>query len=250
VSPHGVNDQLGACVGAATAATAVASAPVTGVVGIVPAAGRGERLGGAIPKALRVVDGRTLLDRALDALLAVCEHVVVAVPAGVALDLPSAVSVVPGGATRSDSVRAALAAALLIVPDAEYVLVHDAARPDTPVAVSERVLGALRAGAQAVIPVLPVVDTIKSVDADGRVVATPDRAALRIVQTPQGFTTAVLVAAHRGEADATDDAGLVEALGIAVHTVPGDPAAAKVTTTPDIAALEARLAARAAPSPA
>jgi 2-C-methyl-D-erythritol 4-phosphate cytidylyltransferase len=89
--------------------------------------------------------------------------------------------------------------------------------------------------------VLPVVDTVKQVDADGVVLATPDRAALRVVQTPQGFDAAVLLRAHEAGSDATDDAGLVERLGVPVVTVPGHPDAMKITTKFDLAVAEALL---------
>ncbi|BDD80852.1 2-C-methyl-D-erythritol 4-phosphate cytidylyltransferase [Tsukamurella pulmonis] len=145
--------------------------------------------------------------------------------------------VVVGGAERTDSVRAGLAAA----GDAELVLVHDAARPMTPPAMIVRVVDALRAGASAVIPVLPVADTVKRVDADGAVLATVDRADLRAVQTPQGFTAASLRTAYDaapGEL-ATDDAGLVERAGGTVVTVAGDPLAMKITTAFDLRVAQA-----------
>jgi 2-C-methyl-D-erythritol 4-phosphate cytidylyltransferase len=135
-------------------------------------------------------------------------------------------------------VRAGLAA---LAPVPRYVLVHDAARPLAPTALAERVLAALHDGADAVVPVLPLVDTVKQVDGAGFVVATLDRASLRVVQTPQGFRASVLIAAHAHAADATDDAALVEALGVPVWTVPGDPVAGKVTTPTDLARLESGL---------
>jgi 2-C-methyl-D-erythritol 4-phosphate cytidylyltransferase len=123
--------------------------------------------------------------------------------------------------------------------------VHDAARCLTPVPVVEAVVAALHAGAEAVVPVLPVADTVKEVDGD-RVVATLDRAALRVVQTPQGFRRDVLERAHAsGQPALTDDAGLVEALGGAVTTVAGSEEAFKVTRPIDLLLAEAVLAARA-----
>jgi 2-C-methyl-D-erythritol 4-phosphate cytidylyltransferase len=150
------------------------------------------------------------------------------VPADIRLDL------VAGGTTRQASVAAALA----VTPAAfEYVLVHDAARAFVPPELVERVITALRAGHQAVIPVLEVVDTIKRVDPAGHVLGTVDRSVLRRVQTPQGFHRDVLVAGHRGAAligDAlTDDAGLVELLGVKVFCVPGSEAAMKITRPAD-----------------
>jgi 2-C-methyl-D-erythritol 4-phosphate cytidylyltransferase len=194
-------------------------------------------LGGSVPKALRELGGRSLLSWAVDALLPICDVVIVAAPmdalAQVRADVPGAV-VVSGGAERSDSVRACLAA---LPEDIEYVLVHDAARPLAPTSLAAAVLAALVDGAEAVVPVLAVADTIKSVDADGWVTGTLDRSGLRIVQTPQGFTRELLVRAHAAGADATDDAGLVERLGARVRTVPGDPAAVKVTVAADLVTL-------------
>jgi len=112
--------------------------------------------------------------------------------------------------------------------------VHDAARPLASSNLAARVLAALRSGAQAVVPVIPVVDTIKVVDEAGWVSSTPLRAQLRAVQTPQGFARDVLDAAHASAADATDDAALVELLGVKVFTVPGEDAATKVTTPADL----------------
>jgi 2-C-methyl-D-erythritol 4-phosphate cytidylyltransferase len=157
----------------------------------------------------------------------------------------SDVVVVTGGATRQDSVARAL---LTLPSDVDVVLVHDAARPLVPVEVVSAVVAAVRSGHSAVVPVLPVVDTIKRVDADDVVTATVDRAPLRAVQTPQGFDRAVLQKAHAssdldGEA-ITDDAGLVERLGIAVHVVPGHEEAFKVTRPFDVVIAEAVLARR------
>ncbi|HVU71664.1 MAG TPA: 2-C-methyl-D-erythritol 4-phosphate cytidylyltransferase [Mycobacteriales bacterium] len=211
------------------------------VVALVPAAGRGERFGGDVPKALVELAGEPLVVHAVRALLSsrAVTQVVVAAPPELLADvqrlLPGAV-VVAGGATRVASVAAALAAA---DADADVVLVHDAARPLAPPDLVDRVAGVVLDGAPAVIPVVPVVDTVKRVDAAGRVLDTVDRADLRAVQTPQGFRRDVLVAAHARAAadgeDATDDAGLVERIGIEVVTVPGDERAFKVTTPHDLA---------------
>jgi 2-C-methyl-D-erythritol 4-phosphate cytidylyltransferase len=152
-----------------------------------------------------------------------------------------AVHVLAGGAERTDSVRLALEYALREIPDTSIVLVHDAARAFTPGEVVRRVVEAVEAGHPAVIPVLPMADTVKQVDADGVVIATPDRAALRIVQTPQGFTADVLLRAHASGIQATDDAGLVERLGVPVTTVEGHANAMKITTPFDLAVAEALL---------
>ncbi|WP_307723834.1 2-C-methyl-D-erythritol 4-phosphate cytidylyltransferase [Terrabacter aerolatus] len=213
---------------------------------MVVAAGSGSRLGAAVPKAFVPLAGVPLLGHALRGVLscaAVSEVVVVAPPAHrgdaetladeVCRELGSTtrVTVVPGGAERGDSVAAGLG---VLGDDVEVVLVHDAARCLTPVAVFDRVVAAVAAGAVAVVPGTAVVDTVKQVDADGLVVATPERASLRAVQTPQGFRREVLERAHAVSSDATDDAGLVERLGERVLVVEGDPRALKVTTPADL----------------
>lgn len=143
----------------------------------------------------------------------------------------SRVTAVVGGAERGDSVAAGLRA---LGGEVGIVLVHDAARCLTPVEVFDRVVAAVAGGAVAVVPGTSVVDTIKQVDDAGFVVGTPDRAALRAVQTPQGFRRDVLERAHAVSSDATDDAGLVERLGERVLVVEGDPRALKVTTPADL----------------
>lgn len=207
-------------------------------VAIVSAAGSGERLGAGIPKAYVELCGQTMLERSVDGLLrsGVIDRVVVAVPADrvaeTATLMAGRATVVAGGAERYDTVRLALDK----IGDPEFVLVHDAARPLTPVDQIHRVVAALADGQRAVIPVLPVVDTIKAVDANGVVLGTPERSGLRAVQTPQGFTTELLRRAYQraGTIAATDDASLVENLGTPVHTVAGDPLAFKVTTALDL----------------
>jgi 2-C-methyl-D-erythritol 4-phosphate cytidylyltransferase len=153
-------------------------------------------------------------------------------------DALGATVVVAGGATRADSVRAGLA----VVPaDADVVVVHDAARPLAGPALFAAVVDAVRAGdADGVVPVVPVADTLKRVDGS-RVVATVDRDDLVAVQTPQGFAADALRTAHRGAGDATDDAGLLEAAGLVVVTVPGDPRNLKLTRPEDLALAEALL---------
>ncbi|MGW3043129.1 2-C-methyl-D-erythritol 4-phosphate cytidylyltransferase [Kitasatospora sp. NPDC001159] len=243
-----------------------ASAAVAAAV--VPAAGRGERLGPGAPKALRELGGVPLLVHAVRALARsrAVGLVVVAAPAdGVAevvalLDSHGLdgkdIRVVAGGATRQESVRLGLAA---IPEDVEIVLVHDAARPLVPVEVVDAVAAAVRAGAEAVVPAVPLADTVKRVEPNpGRpepVVDTPERATLRAVQTPQGFDRATLVEVHAkalaeeaaGGADApavTDDAGLVERYGGRVVVVPGHEEAFKVTRPLDLVLAEAVLARR------
>jgi 2-C-methyl-D-erythritol 4-phosphate cytidylyltransferase len=214
---------------------------LTGTVAVVPAAGSGERLAAGVPKAFYELDGRTLVERAVDGLLesGVVDRVVVAVPADrtdrAKLILGRDATVVAGGANRGDSVSLALAA----VSDGEqpdFVLVHDAARALTPPDLVVRVVEALRAGHPAVVPALPVSDTIKAVDANGAVLGTPERAGLRAVQTPQGFSTELLLRAYQqaGSVDFTDDASLVEHIGGQVQVVYGDPLAFKITTRLDL----------------
>lgn len=143
-----------------------------------------------------------------------------------------ALRVVPGGAERGDSVAAGMAG---LSQQTDTVLVHDAARALAPAEIYGRIIRALRSGAGAVVPGLPVIDTIKQVDADGIVLGTPERSTLRLIQTPQGFRRDVLERAHAASSDATDDAGLVERLGESVIVVPGDELARKITTPDDLA---------------
>nr|WP_159801704.1 2-C-methyl-D-erythritol 4-phosphate cytidylyltransferase [Arthrobacter zhaoguopingii] len=211
---------------------------------VIVAAGSGQRLGHGIPKARVLCGGLTLLERSLRSVLdsGVAAEIAVVIPAGdavlrsVAEGLPGAVPVrvVDGGASRAGSVRAGIAA---LSTDAPVILVHDAARALTPPEVFRRVVSRLRAGADAVVPVVPVADTVKAVRG-GRVEGTPDRNGLRAVQTPQGFTARLLREAHAGTGAGdpliTDDAMLIEATGTPVVTVEGDPAAFKVTTPLDL----------------
>ncbi len=216
---------------------------------IIPAAGSGERLGGAVPKAFLCLGDRSLLERSAAMVGDLVDLLVVAVAAELTETAASQLNgvaarcvVVVGGARRQDSVAAGLAA---LPADIDIVLVHDAARPLMPVAVGRAVLAAVQAGAAAVVPVLPVTDTLKSVDTDGRVVSTIVRSGLVAVQTPQGFQRRVLDLAHRADTgDVTDDAAMVEALGFEVRTVPGDLAGFKITTPYDVVLAEAVLAPR------
>ena len=242
---------------------------------LIPAAGSGTRLGAGLPKAFVPLAGRTLLARAVDGAVrsGVVDTIVIAAPAHLlqeaediartaaelvvtdpdqgtsgrglgSTDAPEAVAagpapvtirVVAGGEDRTVSVAAALAA----VPEAETVLVHDAARCLTPVDVFHRVHAALQSGARAVVPVLPVTDTVRTQADDGTLRGGLDRASLRRVQTPQGFRRAVLHAAHTVHLDdpdpvLTDDAGLVERIGTALTAVDGDEASLKITHPLDL----------------
>ncbi|MQY13096.1 2-C-methyl-D-erythritol 4-phosphate cytidylyltransferase [Streptomyces sp. RB5] len=230
---------------------------------VIPAAGRGVRLGPGAPKALRALNGTPMLVHAVRAMArarAVSLVVVVAPPEDAAVaevralcaDVTSGadVVVVAGGDTRQESVARGLAA---LPADVDVVLVHDAARPLVPVDTVEAVAAAVRAGAPAVVPALPLADTVKQIAAappgdPEPVVATPDRSLLRAVQTPQGFDRAVLAAAHEkitvaGDG-ATDDAGMVERLGEPVVLIPGHEEAFKVTRPLDLVLAEAVLARR------
>ena len=238
------------------------SGPGTGarpraLVGIIPAGGSGERLrpglaengrGGAPPppKAFTVVAGRPLLDWSLDVISAVCDRVVVAVPAG--YEAPP--DRVRGGPSRSASVRWALEA----VPEARTVVVHDAARPLLTRDLVDRCLAALHdGGVDGVIAAAPVIDTVKEADSHGRVLRTLDRSALWTVQTPQVFPAEVLRHALDVEesqlAAATDDASLVEAAGGSVTVVEAPHENLKVTTALDLTVAEGLLAARSPSAP-
>ena len=202
---------------------------------IIAGAGMGHRLGAEIPKALIQIQGITLLERAFISLSKVVDEIVITAPAGYEEQFKAIVGqsaeVVTGGVLRSDSIRVALKA---LSPSVESVLIHDAARALASSALAARVLDELRSGQSAVIPVLKVIDTIKEIDRDGFVRATPDRSSLVAAQTPQGFNRQVLERAHSASDDATDDAALVEAIGVKVKTIEGEASAFKITTKEDI----------------
>lgn len=219
------------------------------VLALVPAAGEGLRLAAGTAKALVRLGGVPLVVRAVGGLLAsgAVSGVVVAVrdaDLGLARELlpDGRVEVMTGGADRSASVRAALVHGLRHRPGTSTVLVHDAARALTPPSLVVRLVEAVAAGAAAVVPVLPLADTVKRVDGSGAVLATMDRSVLRAVQTPQAFEVSVLRRAYDladpTDHTATDDAGLVERLGEPVHTVPGEPLAFKITTPWDLRVAE------------
>ena len=205
------------------------------IAAIVAAAGSGERFGAPIPKVLIQLGDRTLLEHAISSLSAVVDQIVVTAPAGFEAQIRELVgdgiTVVTGGATRSDSVRAGLAA----IQGAEYVLVHDAARALATRELAASVVAALKDGDVAVVPALPVIDTLQSVGADGYVVNAIDRAPLRRVQTPQGFSYSLLSAIHQGADDATDDSTLALQAGHKVRMIAGEERALKITTPSDLA---------------
>lgn len=199
------------------------------VVGIVPAAGSGTRLGAPGPKAFVPFRGRPLLEWSVDALRAVCERVVVAVPAG--HEQPP--DRVTGGPSRSASVRLALEAA----PEARVVVVHDAARPLVTPELVRRCVEALE-GVDGAIAAAPVTDTVKEAGDDQLVVRTLDRSRLWAVQTPQVFRADALRRALDVDdatlAAATDDAALVEAIGGTIRLVEAPQENIKITRPADL----------------
>lgn len=214
------------------------------VAGIVVAAGAGQRMGAGRPKAMLEIGGRPLYRLAADALTqGGCGRVVIVVPpdgdwvAQVSAAEPSAI-VVPGGATRQESVFCGLQ--VLHDDPPGVVLVHDAARALAPPVVVSRVVESVIAGHRVVTPVVPVVDTIRQVRGDDS--ALLDRAELRAVQTPQGFAFETLWQAHQAAvasgAVSTDDVSLCELLGQRVWLVDGDQMAFKITTSVDLAVAE------------
>jgi 2-C-methyl-D-erythritol 4-phosphate cytidylyltransferase len=209
---------------------------------IVVAAGRGSRYGA--PKQLAPLGGRRVLDWSLAAAEAACDGVVLVVAAEQQAEVEATFGcarggpvVVTGATSRSGSVRNGLAA---VPASADVVVVHDAARPLATPQLFARVVEAVRAGSDAAVPAVPVVDTLRHVDG-----GTVDREQLVAVQTPQAFRAQALRDAHRGAAEATDDASLVELAGGKVVVVPGEPANRKITTPIDLVIAEALLQGRA-----
>jgi 2-C-methyl-D-erythritol 4-phosphate cytidylyltransferase/2-C-methyl-D-erythritol 2,4-cyclodiphosphate synthase len=225
-----------------------------GVAAIVVAAGQGLRAGGDVPKQFRRVGGETILRRTLARFLEVPEigaiqpvtrpqdqALVAQALSGLAVRPP-----VPGGSMRQDSVRAGLKALEALAPD--IVLIHDAARPFASTALITRAIDTTRRTGAA-IPGIAVADTVKGVDGDGGVIETLDRSRLRLIQTPQGFTFAPLLAAHRraaaeGRTDFTDDAALAEWAGMRVTVFAGEPGNIKMTNPEDFVRIEAMQAAQ------
>jgi 2-C-methyl-D-erythritol 4-phosphate cytidylyltransferase len=210
------------------------------IVGIVPAAGSGERLGSDGPKAFVVCGGRPLIEWSLDALRAVCDRVVVAAPDGY---VDESRDFVRGGAVRSESVLRALSHA----PEATVAVVHDAARPLLTPDLVRACIDAL-SGVDGAIAAAPMTDTVKEADGSGRVVATLDRSVLWRIQTPQVFRADVLRAAldvpDDALAAATDDAALVEAAGGVVRVVEAPAENIKVTRPVDLRLAEMLLSDR------
>lgn len=205
---------------------------------IVVAGGSGQRFGR--PKQFDVLSGRRVVDWSLAAAMASSDGVVLVVPAGRENEVEAGFGcldrvpvVVSGGATRSASVRAGLAA---VPAAAEVVVVHDAARPLATPALFAAVVAAVRAGADAAVPGVAVTDSIRHVDG-----GAVDRGTLVAVQTPQAFDAATLRRAHRGEPEASDDASVVEAIGGKVVVVPGETTNLKITSPHDLLVAEALL---------
>jgi len=228
------------------------------IAALIVAAGRGTRAGGGTPKQYRTIGGEAVLARTLQVFdrhprVTVIQPVIGAediglyrhcIPESAGFNCP-----VSGGATRQASVLAGLETLGAAGSQPDYVLVHDAARPFVSEALIDRVIGALEAGRSAVIPGLPVTDTVKRVAPDGLIEDTVDRTSLRRVQTPQGFAYEALIDAHRGQAgvDMTDDAAVMEAAGHPVHIVDGDQENIKITNPEDFETAEARLTGARAP---
>jgi 2-C-methyl-D-erythritol 4-phosphate cytidylyltransferase len=201
------------------------------VAAVVVAAGQGTRFGGL--KQFSLFDGETIAARSVRASRSVADYAVLVVPEGYDGSGEGADLVVAGGATRAESVRHGLERCL----DAEIVVVHDAARPLASPALFHAVVDAVLSGADAAIPGLTLTDTVKRVSVMGEetfVVETLERDELVAVQTPQAFRRELLVRAHASGADASDDAGLVEAIGARVVVVPGEAHNVKITRPQDL----------------
>lgn len=220
------------------------------VVAIVVAGGAGARMGAAVPKQFLPLGGRAVLDRTIAALAASpkIEGIVLALPPTLPAEvadtfrgLPKVLAVTDGGAQRQDSVRNALAA----VPEsAETILVHDGVRPFVSAALLERCVDLARMHG-AVVPVVPVRDTVKEWDRGRKTLATVDRSTLFRAQTPQGFRAGIIKAAYRAAQErglsGTDDSSLVEAAGIPVTPIPGEEGNIKITLPEELRMAEGLL---------
>jgi 2-C-methyl-D-erythritol 4-phosphate cytidylyltransferase len=210
-----------------------------GLWAIVVAAGSGSRFGGELPKQYALLGGQRVLDHSLQAMRHWCEdRVVLVVSDTFAGDAePLAGIVVRGGSSRTESVRNGLDA---LPDDAQFVLIHDAARPLVDHTVVRSLMDLLATGAMAAIPAVAVTDTVKRVK-DGWVVETINRDELAAVQTPQAFVVSALRAAHAAGLEATDDAALMEQAGHRIAVVAGATQMRKVTTLEDLRFLEGYL---------
>lgn len=227
------------------------------VAAVVTAAGLGTRLGADCPKALVVVAGQPLVAWALDRIADVADTVIVTAPPGHSAEFENAISpvrahrphlsvrIVEGGATRRESVAAGIRAlAEGTEPRPSIILVHDAARAFMPVEPMSAAIGAIQAGADGAVPIVPLVDTlVASPEEDGTLGAMVDRDMVHAAQTPQAFRAKALIDAHtraeeEGVDDATDDAGLVRRYGYRVVATEGHPWGFKVTVEGDLAMAE------------
>jgi 2-C-methyl-D-erythritol 4-phosphate cytidylyltransferase len=222
------------------------------VAGVLLAAGLGRRLGQAVPKALSLLDGLPLLSRAASALRdsgAIDQFVVVG-PAGSTPDIhaaldavlpPGSAVVVDGAGTRHGSLHCGLAA---VDGSVDVVVIHDACRPLAPAELVVRVLKAVYSGADAAIPVVEMTETVKELDADGRISRTVPRERLVRIQSPQAVRRELIVEAHRACGDPVDEAVLLAAAGSRLVTVDGDADAFPVVQATDLAYAEAVLGRR------
>jgi 2-C-methyl-D-erythritol 4-phosphate cytidylyltransferase len=202
---------------------------------IVVGAGGGARFGA--PKQFVRLAGATVLDRAVGVARESCDGVVVVLPPDANWSAPEGVDQATGGATRSESVRAGLAA---VPDDVDVIVVHDAARPLASRRLFHMTMQAVADGADAAVPALPIVDTVKRVE-DDHVVETIPRAGLVVVQTPQAFRARALRDAHRAGGIDTDDAALIEAHGGRVVIVDGERRNLKLTLADDLELAQALL---------
>lgn len=200
---------------------------------VVLAAGRGERFGGR--KQTATICGEQLAHRSARTAAACVDQVVVVLPPGQPWDGPPVVSIVAGGRSRADSVRAGLAA---VTPEAGIIVICDAAHPLAAEELFERVIRAVALGAAGAVPCIPCVEVIKHVRA-GRVLSTlQPREEFLIAQSPHAFRAEALRRAHRGLPQAVEDSALVEALGEDVVAVPGDPGNIHVVTPEELVMAE------------
>jgi 2-C-methyl-D-erythritol 4-phosphate cytidylyltransferase len=232
------------------------------VAAVVTAAGLGTRLETDLPKALVRVEGRTLVAWAVERIVEVCHDVVITAPPGqldaferavaeVTVPPGAALAVIAGGETRQESVAAGVAELMAHSPQPTIILVHDAARAFMPAEPMRVAIGAIEAGADGAVPIVPLVDTVVAVPgADGSLGLSVNRSLLRAAQTPQAFRASALSDAHlRGAAEpgvtepdvaeqgaeVTDDAGLVRRYGYRVVATEGHPWGFKVTVPGDLA---------------
>jgi 2-C-methyl-D-erythritol 4-phosphate cytidylyltransferase/2-C-methyl-D-erythritol 2,4-cyclodiphosphate synthase len=213
--------------------------PLPSIAAVVVAAGQGLRAGQPLPKQFARWRGKPVVTHSVEAMIAAgCAPIVVVIPDGAEQIAEAALAgianlrLIPGGATRQQSVQIGLEALAVDAP--KYVLIHDAARPVVPQAVIARLIAALEVQ-QAAIPVLPLIDSLAQ-ERDGIMAATADRGILRRVQTPQAFHYPAILAAHRawqGGASAGDDAQVAQAAGIVVAMIEGDEALQKLTYPSD-----------------